>query len=263
MNKKVITVNNETHSLTEWSKLLGYNTSYVSELKGKYGIDYVKVFISNCLSGNKTKRIVISSTERVGTTVNHFHILKDLGIKNNKHMFQVQCDICKQLLDMTYEGIKTTRSYEDCNHISLRIKDKRLSCIFHGMKQRCYNPQNPSYYRYGGRGVKICNNWLVRPCDFEDWALNNGYASDLTINRRNNDGNYEPQNCEWIPEPENKKWTSRTHKLAIGNICDSYDGWGRRLGYRDGHVISRWMKQYTYKETIDKIIDKLSEVNGI
>lgn len=70
------------------------------------------------------------------------------------------------------------------------------------MRQRCYNPKNKGYFNYGGRGITICNEWLHSFPDFFKWAIENGFELGKEIHRINNDGNYEPSNCELLTEPE-------------------------------------------------------------
>ena len=80
---------------------------------------------------------------------------------------------------------------------STRTKRERLYNIYAGMKQRCFNKRSEPYKYYGGRGVTICNEWLEDYTAFREWALSNGYSETLSIDRINNDGNYEPANCRW------------------------------------------------------------------
>ena len=70
------------------------------------------------------------------------------------------------------------------------------------MKQRCNNPNKSNYERYGGRGIKVCKEWEENFTAFETWALANGYSDSLSIDRIENNGNYEPGNCRWATAKE-------------------------------------------------------------
>lgn len=78
----------------------------------------------------------------------------------------------------------------------------RLYRILVGMKDRCCNENYPKYPSYGGRGIKICDEWLDDFMKFHSWAIENGYNEKLTIERINVNGNYEPSNCKWITMEE-------------------------------------------------------------
>lgn len=85
--------------------------------------------------------------------------------------------------------------------------------IFHHIKQRCLNPNNDAYKWYGGRGISVCNEWKSSFVAFREFALANGYKEGLSINRIDNDGNYEPSNCEFITRAENSKKENKTRKF--------------------------------------------------
>lgn len=90
----------------------------------------------------------------------------------------------------------------------------RLYRIWAQMKRRCSLPTVKSYHRYGGRGIRVCDEWTNSFVTFEQWALANGYKSNLTLDRRDNDGHYEPDNCRWVTmvvQANNRK----TSKLVV------------------------------------------------
>jgi hypothetical protein len=87
-----------------------------------------------------------------------------------------------------------------------------LYVVWKGMKQRCYNPKTPDYKYYGGKGVSVCPEWKNDYLAFRNWASANGYEQGLSIDRINNDGNYEPSNCQFITRSENTKKAHRERR---------------------------------------------------
>lgn len=90
---------------------------------------------------------------------------------------------------------------------------KRLYGIYTGIKKRCFNKKEPRYKDYGGRGITMCEEWANTIDGFDkfaEWALSHGYADDLTIERKDVNGNYCPENCKWITLQEQTLNTRNT-----------------------------------------------------
>jgi hypothetical protein len=78
----------------------------------------------------------------------------------------------------------------------------RLYKIYHGILFRCYNENSKDFKHYGGRGIKVCDEWRNSFTAFYEWAIAHGYKENLTIDRINNDGDYTPNNCRWATPKE-------------------------------------------------------------
>lgn len=92
----------------------------------------------------------------------------------------------------------------------------RLYEVWKHMKQRCCDSNDKRYADWGGRGISVCDEWLHDFQAFHDWSMANGYADDLTIDRRENDGNYEPSNCRWTTAIQQAQNTRIKHNNTSG-----------------------------------------------
>lgn len=109
-------------------------------------------------------------------------------------------------------------------------KHERLYMIYSSMKARCNNSKYSHYEFYGGKGVKVCDEWLHNYQDFKDWALQNGYSPELTIDRINVDGDYEPSNCRWITKHEQANNKTNNNFIEYQGETHTIADWARIQG---------------------------------
>lgn len=106
----------------------------------------------------------------------------------------------------------------------------RLYSIWTNMRTRTTNRKATRYENYGGRGIRICQEWLNSFETFRDWSLANGYSDDLSIDRVNNDGNYEPSNCRWADVETQINNTTVAKRLCLDGKTQTLNAWAREKG---------------------------------
>ena len=109
-------------------------------------------------------------------------------------------------------------------------KDSRLRRIYHNMKTRCTNENYDKWDRYGGRGITVCEEWISSFKNFEQWAIENGYTDELTLDRIDNDGNYTPTNCRWITREEQANNRTTSMLLDIYGVQKTCAEWAKEAG---------------------------------
>lgn len=114
----------------------------------------------------------------------------------------------------------------------------RLHRIWCNMRRRCSDQKHDHYDRYGGRGIKVCDAWQSSYVAFRDWALANGYADHLTIERIDNDGNYEPGNCCWASQKEQVSNRRNSVLITLDGETKPLKEWceERGINYKAAHA---------------------------
>jgi hypothetical protein len=125
----------------------------------------------------------------------------------------------------------------------------RLYDIWAGMKTRVSNPGRKEFACYGGKGITVCEEWNDYPA-FRDWAMANGYRDDLSIDRIDNDGNYEPCNCRWVDMKTQANNTRRNRFLTVGNMTYTIAEWSRKLNVRSGLIIDHLRLGWTPEQAL-------------
>lgn len=176
------------------------------------------------------KRIKDMTGERFGRWV----VLYYAYSKNRKTYWHCRCD-CGTERDIRLDTVKNRENascgcyhsevmrsldHSKMKHGSHGFGGTRLNIIWQKLRQRCLNKNHTAYHNYGGRGIKICDEWLSLETgflSFREWALSHGYRDDLTLDRINNDGNYEPSNCRWATKIEQANNTRKNH-IVVDNV---------------------------------------------
>lgn len=154
--------------------------------------------------------------------------------KGNGHtMANVTCTLCGKQSVVRPQSLFNQRN-TSCTCVTRKVNgdsSSRLYSIYHNMKYRCYTATANEYENYGGRGIKVCDEWLGNNGynSFKEWALNNGYNDTLTIDRIDGDGMYEPRNCRWVSLSDNVAHANRCNrkqhrKSNRGTYCAEREG---------------------------------------
>lgn len=198
--------------------------------------------------------------------------------KNNcgKTMWLCKCD-CGNYKSIDIHSLlrKDKTSTTTCGKCKKSMKGKK--CYKHGMsgtrlyrcyklmKNRCYNTHNKRFYLYGGRGITVCDEWLGEQgsTNFINWALNNGYKDDLTLDRIDNNKGYSPENCRWATRKEqsnnlrcNKHYEFKNKLYTLTQLCEL-------LNLDKGLIYSRLRCGWNLEKAINTPKHKNGERDGI
>ena len=178
------------------------------------------------------------------------------GERHTKYLCRCECGSEKTIDGghLTYGDIKSCGCYRvEVPQIRFRKhskKDQRLYNVWCDMKARCNNPNIKEYQFYGGRGIRVCDEWVKDFSAFASWSKKSGYKPDAprgecTIDRIDTNGNYSPDNCRWITQQEQGRNTRACRYISYGGETLTLSEWSRRLGMRDGAVSRRLRRGWT------------------
>ena len=131
----------------------------------------------------------------------------------------------------------------------------RLHRIWAAMKSRCYNPKNNRYENYGGKGIVVCDEWQ----DFEpfyDWAMSSGYRDDLTIDRIESSGNYEPSNCRWVTQKAQQNNRRNNHLIAYNGETHTLAEWAKITNIKPSTLLARIKSGWSVERVLTQPLKK-------
>lgn len=137
----------------------------------------------------------------------------------------------------------------------------RLYHIWQNMIRRCENPHHDHYSRYGGRGVKVCEEWHDFSV-FQSWATKNGYTDQLSIDRMDNNAGYSPDNCRWTTQKEQMQNTTNTIKLTVNREQYTITQLAQYLNIPRYTVVNNLRAGRTAEEIVERYKEQETEKNA-
>ena len=133
----------------------------------------------------------------------------------------------------------------------------RLNHIWANMRTRCNCKTNKDYPDYGGRGIKVCEEWSEF-INFHEWAMKNGYEDNLSLDRIDVNGNYEPSNCRWTTYKEQANNTSRSVRISYKGNTHTISEWADIVGInasclRQRIIIRKWPIEKAFTTPVKEI----------
>lgn len=166
-------------------------------------------------------------------------VLEASAVTVTSHVKSCGCLLRKSYLDKKGKPIKETHGKTHT----------RLYRTWRNMKSRCSNLKN---HNYGGKGIRVCDEWLNNFQAFYDWSINNGYDDKLTIDRIDSNGNYEPSNCRWITSKTQAHNISTNVNITFNGETHCLAEWAEILGISYACIHHRYTRNWSIERMLQK-----------
>lgn len=208
----------------------------------------------------------------VGQKFGKLLVINPTDKRNSKRevIWECKCDCGNKTFANTYS--LTSGHTKSCgcsiNHESLSAAGKkgggivkhnlsktRIYKTYTDMIHRCHNPNNPEFKNYGSRGIKVCDEWLDKEngvMSFYNWAINNGYKENLSIDRIDVNGNYCPENCRWATNKEQQNNKRNNCFLEYNGKILTIAQWSEILNIKASYIYKKNRQNWN----LDKIIER-------
>ena len=200
-----------------------------------------------------------------GKTFNRLTVIKRAEIEKKEVYYLCKCTCGNEKIirgkDLKYNKIKSCGCLNKEKTIERNTKHSlrhtRIYRIWLLMKNRCLNSKYHLFKNYGGRGITICNEWKNDFMSFYNWAMTNGYQDDLTIDRIDVNGNYEPSNCRWATRLQQQRNTTRLRKITYKNETHCISEWAEILGLEYNTLYHRFRRNNYSEDVLKRVIENV------
>lgn len=251
--------------------LISYEGNGMCKFKCSCGVLTIKRYsdveigrVTSCGHNKENQKI----KDQTGTKYNKLLAIKELDIVNGQREYLFRCD-CGNEVVRHFKEVKRGKLMScGCgvgnytNHGTHQLSKTRLYGIHKNMIRRCTNIDDTNFHHYGGRGITVCEEWIGEEglYNFIEWAIYNGYAENLTIDRIDNNGNYEPSNCRWVDlniQANNKR---SNVFITYENKTQTLAEWSEELELTYDSLWKRINKyNYPFEKAITHRIHKISK----
>lgn len=199
----------------------------------------------------------MNDDDLIGKKFNKLTIIERCGSDNSYHkLYKCKCDCGNYAV---LRGTNIIRGVtKTCGCLIIETNTKRLTRhgkygtriyrIWNGIMTRCSHSAK-SHPRYSGRGIDVCDEWRSDFVNFYNWAMKNGYNKELSIDRIDNNGNYEPTNCKWSTNKEQARNNSRNVMIKYKGMTKCINEWAEYFGITENSIRYRLRKKWS----MDKI----------
>lgn len=201
-------------------------------------------------------KLVNEITDMIGKKFGRLTVVEYTG-KRDKHNYKIykcKCD-CNNIIYVNSNKLKSGNT-KSCGCLKTEQLTKhskshtRIYRIYYGMKQRCYNKKHRDFHLWGGRGIVVCDEWLNDFMAFYNWAMDNGYKENLSIDRIDNNKGYSPSNCRWATQKQQANNTRNTVYLTYNHKTQTLHQWANELGIKYACLYSRYRRKWKTKEIL-------------